>query len=595
MQGPATLLCAILAALAVTGTAAARKIQFGVVAFPKSTVEVEVNGNRYRMSPPDMYAPYYWGNFDVPDSFTYKYVVDGVAEGFQRPSPDSSRAKTYNDLYGRAKSVVKLPNLPQPFDDGWSRGIGFTPLLDPSYIPTVHLTGDPTRINDVWTNMRANNTANVTMTVVMADYVKRFENVRYAISAAGRSQNYAKQAYRLKLDSGDDLFGRNEFKLRIQEEDPLQMREVIYQRMLLAAGCPVIHSNHIRLYVNKEPVGLFAMGDDANQPSTIKALFHGTPQTIAPNQNKQIGPIFEANSFIFTETSVQVGNLNVKPLNGDVSNILKMTAAVRAIQGDSGFDALNQVMDLELFMRAHAFEYLAFHWDSSWMMGSNYMMYDDRYVAKKIWYSDEDFDMTMGCSASAGGATRNAPYEGYETFGSAMNDSKNALIPKILSSPTQSARFKTIVTTIVQHLFNPTVMEPYIRALHARIADDVAWDRATPRRQNGKPDNWVIQDFYTNLQSPVKFAEFGLLEWFQMRAAGVQKLYGVQWDATPKPAPDPRVTPPPSDLGITKSTVKTGLNSDKVATQSPGSQTREFYPILFAAALFAVSLGYVWL
>ncbi|KAG5457438.1 MAG: hypothetical protein BJ554DRAFT_2550 [Olpidium bornovanus] len=170
---------AAAAALCAAAAVKARMVQFGVVAFPNQTVEVSVGGQRHRLAPPDMYAPYYWGNYDVPDTFTYKYIVDGAEEPFDRGGPDASRTKTYNDFYGRQHTVVELPRLPQPFGDGWTRSLGYTPLFDDSYIPTFHLAGDPVRINDVWTNMAQNNTAAVTMTVVLADYVLRFE-VRFS-------------------------------------------------------------------------------------------------------------------------------------------------------------------------------------------------------------------------------------------------------------------------------------------------------------------------------------------------------------------------------------------------------------------------------
>lgn len=572
----------------LASSAEAAKVHFGVVAFPKQSVQVILDGGQpVTMAPHDPNEPYYGGVLEAAEGSKYKYVVDGQAEAFDRTVAGEHvrNGRTHNDFFGRQATVQRLPKLSLPFDDQWKRGLGLTPMFDDSYIPTIHLSGDKAAIQNMWTTM-VNVTCNVRMTVITADYVTTHENVLYAISAAGRKMNYAKQAYRLKLPTGSHLYGRDEWKLRNSEEDPLQLREKTYMNMLNAAGVPVLQSNNVRLYVNKEPVGTYVINDDGDQKSFIRALFHG-PATPLPQQ-APVGTLLQGDFLDFAYkgddpalySSVKAGEIGQNPVTNPLQSLIALLKFVDGIgTDDASIDALNQKFDVESFLRAMAFEFLTVHWDGYWESGTNFILYEDP-ITNKWYFIDQDFDMTMGCASTATGySLTNVTALTVQQYGGNVKGQPRPILEKILASPKYKARFDAIMKAIVQHLFNPAVLGARIRANAARIRDEVQWDRSQTRRHVGRPDNWKIADFDTNLNSPVFYpsasCEFGFVQWIDQRSAAVSRQFGVQPDTTPRPAPDP-VTAAPGNLptgsinDIVRAANSAGVRASPLALASLG-------------------------
>lgn len=538
----------------------AARVSFGLVAFPKQRAQVAIGGRPpVDLGHPDPNEPYYMSAFDVPEGTTYKYVVDGAAEAFQRTVTREHvrNGRTHNDFFGRQVTVQKLPNLPHPFNDQWKRGLGVTPMFDDSYVPTIHLSGDRASIQNMWTKM-VNVSAAVRMTVITADYVVTHENVEYGISAAGRKMNYAKQAYRLKLPTGAHLFGRDEWKLRNIEEDPLQLREKTYMNMLNAAGVPTLQANLIRLYVNKEPVGTYAINDDGDQKSFIKAVFHGPATPLA--RNGPIGTLIQGNFIDFVYkgddpalyTGADVTQPGQNPLSNPRQSLIALLKYINAIgTDDAAIDALNKKFDVESFLRAMAFEFLTLHWDGYWEMGTNFLLYEDP-LTTKWFFIDQDFDQTMGCGAtSTGYSLANATTLTVAQYGGNAKGQRRPVLEKILAAPKYKARFDAILKAIVQHLFNPAVLGARLRVDAARVKEEVLWDRGLTRRHTGRPDNWKAADFDTNMLNgvhvPLASCEFGFYQWIELKSAAVAGQLGVVRDTTPLPAPDP-VTAAPGNL-----------------------------------------------
>lgn len=116
-------------------------------------------------------------------------------------------------------------------------------------------------------------------------------------------------------------------------------------------------------------------------------------------------------------------------------------------------------------------------------------------LQNKWYFIDQDFDQTMGVSASAAYATagRTLTSMSYKQYGGHMKGNPRPLLDKIRAAPKYAARFEEIIKAIVKHTFNPIALGARFTANHARIRDDVQWDRSLTkmRRHTGRPDNWV--------------------------------------------------------------------------------------------------------
>lgn len=92
-------------------SANAAKINFHVIAPGATMVEVSVNNHKTALTAPDPSVPHFTGAAEADDGATYKYVVEGVVEPFERRLK-AGVTKTHNDFVNRPITYADIPDLP---------------------------------------------------------------------------------------------------------------------------------------------------------------------------------------------------------------------------------------------------------------------------------------------------------------------------------------------------------------------------------------------------------------------------------------------------------------------------------------------------
>ncbi|KAI8638771.1 coth protein-domain-containing protein [Parasitella parasitica] len=505
-------------AFALLAAVDAANVNFKVIA-PNASKQVQVNvgGTLTTLKAADPDVPFYTGSADLPDNKTYKYVVDGKTESFDRTFAGGDSTK--NEFYERQVTyATNIPELPSILSEGaWSRGSTSDPIWDSNYIPSIFVTADEDDMEDLIEDV-SKSTYKAKITFIGPDSVKSIENCVIGLHKPGRKHNDAKQTWVWTLPEGTFYADRNWFKIRHMEEDPTQMREKLYADIARNMGTYANEANMIRFFVNKEGMGTFNMLDDVIMYSYINAMFYGGD---APDQ---MGPLFDGGSGADFNPSTGYDSFiaNVEsPLGTDaIAPFAKAIAAVD-FSKDEEVKAIAEYFDYDQFLRFMVMEFLTGSWDGYWQEQTNDGAYIDT-KENKLYYLAQDFDATFGV---------NLPFEKdfvSLSYGSWVKKFPKAyLINKFLSNPSVNATFQGYLSTAVENIFNMDVLKSYVEARHNFIYPDLKWDRSIKQRSPGNIFGWTAQQTTDNLYKAVTApgpnaastggAQYGLLEWIELK------------------------------------------------------------------------------
>ncbi|KAK9760026.1 hypothetical protein K7432_016371 [Basidiobolus ranarum] len=382
-------MCTVLKYLAFVGwtiTSVYGDVTFNVVGFPTkedgkgdSTLAVSVNNQWIKLTTTPETFPLWSGVVPgVTTPLKYQYgILDGSdnllnKEKFIRELQEGTQSK--NDFFTHSQTMWKFTEIP----NSWETSNSIKPeiFLD-GKIGTFHLTADPTEMSAIHTG-DIDGDIKVNLTFIHPDFTKSLNNVSLGISGQS-SRLFAKQSYKLKFKDSGEFFSTRSIKLRAEETDPTMMREKIYIDLLNSFGVASIQANWARLFVNKQPVGLFLMTDDVKSPF-LKRTFHDS------DENAKIGAGFKCNAIEETKAAnlaFKGGDLTgydfqntyeveEAPDGKDVAHhslveFMKIISDFNPVNAsDNDLKKLSEVWDYSHFLRAMALEFLAGSWDTFW-------------------------------------------------------------------------------------------------------------------------------------------------------------------------------------------------------------------------------------
>jgi len=316
----------------------------------------------------------------------------------------------------------------------------------------------------------------------------------------GRS--FDKVGFNLKFDK--KFLGRKNFKLRPDSGDSSKMRSKLCCDVANRLGLPSIQGSYARLYMNGEFWGLYVFMDSV-KTSWIKNTFNPSA--------KEVTSLYQCKNggFNFKNT------YSCKNANDDYPDMSLFKTFVSQVNNARTISDLEKIMDVDVFLKYLAFEWLIGSFDHFLYYGHNFDWYkregDGKWVV--IYY---DYDNTFGHGVSAGlwankglnqdgtGANRgNQPV--YYTFADWEN---NIPIIKILVHQNKN-RFKKVVREVLVQAFNPNVLNSRISEIKEFLIPYVKEDFTKvngkyPGRINnsGSKTSTSFSSFENNIENNLK-------------------------------------------------------------------------------------------
>jgi len=554
------------------GVISARDVIFNVIGFGNN-MQVSIDGKTYNLLNKNPSEPYYQAKIlNIEDKdVQYFYILDGIKESFKR-TLGADITQTYNEFYGREKTVQKLEQFTQI--NTWNRSIDRTSLFDDSYIPTVHFSGP--KAEELFHDPTHEHGHVESLVFYLKDEVFTFGNLEVT------TKNYDYDRFQIRVDLGNEsIHGRSVFKFRGASEDPTQLRQDIYGNLMVAIGVPAIHSIKVRVYINKQPAGFYTLQEEAaNNKSFVRAEFYGDPFTEDIKAPNPLGFILDGTTG--SDPYYNPSNLDnfgkFVPMLDAGENTGRIVEFGKAL---SQLDPTNEAaveqfdkewFDITTFQRSMALEYLTGDWDGYWYFTSNFAFYEDPNQSTdstyKFYFITQDHDETfgVGLTDTVNRVGYKFPQESYTTMLNKIwhydefDAEHRTLVDKfIASTPALQKRFQDTLISIVQNIFNPVAFKKVVNSYYERYLPEVEWDFSFARpytykdsRGRGQNPNWGYNDFVKAFDSPLGGLQWGLYEWVSLRAEAIKNEFCITWEGDENP---PNESCVPHDIPVPTTTI----------------------------------------
>ncbi|KAI8393492.1 coth protein-domain-containing protein [Radiomyces spectabilis] len=477
--------------------AAQEQITYAVISVASNQdLAVRINGTVYPLTPSA--ESYILHKGEAPAASSYQYVklkkgTTEVVEGenFERQVDRPIRGTTPNEFFGRNwnhRHVETFPSL------GWPTRYNRGPsdLHPEGEIPTIHVTGPQSAIDNLHSRYMQDIDVQVNFTYISSNKIRQFSDVKMKLGGRS-SRQYTKLAYNLNLPKGQDFEGFRKLKIRTTGNDPSYMREKLAYDMVYAAGVPASQASYIRLFINDRAIGLFVLAEKydstflrtefngGNRPYDHGVLYRG--EGTRHGRSSDLSYFGEDlnlynDSGYSLEEDAELGPKGFVQLR-DFTKFIDDQLQLQK-QPDQDLNATVDIwekrLDVETFIINMALEFLNGFWDGYLQNKNNYYLYQDPQQSRFIWM-DWDLDFSMGSGPVNMGMIREGDYKKF-----AGVDSKPLMVA-VLNIPHYRQLFEQRLRTILNELYDKS--DPVIDSLAEFLREDIAWDQSLPRVRPG--------------------------------------------------------------------------------------------------------------
>jgi len=509
----------------------------------------------YKVKVNDAKAPVkYFYSIDYTDTNEKDKGV--VQENFDRTL--ESGETTLNEFFDRKITVKTHPYLPKAFES--YPKFSQSKLYDDTHVATVIINADENEIKKLHSDPTSGYKIRGAEFIYATPFsVRSFKNATIGVS--GQSTIYAaKLSYKisnLKNDNNKELYKRTGIKLRAEHMDPSFLRDKIYTDMLNSLGVPTPQNKFARLFINGEAIGLFDLSDNVSNKRYLReTLNSGTKFNIE-------NPIYKADYYPPTghgdmsyvgedpadpkysiyyykgESMDDLGNEDEKYSKNIEMNTKHLIPFLKEINDYPKTKNLN--MDIEMFLKFMAMEYMGGAVDNYWSRPGNYFIYKNLNFNDGEWlFLDSDFHYSFGVGGENLNEYLASTIDNYSSLNTEVDPARPPL-DNIRSFQENEKYFKEIFNRLIKTAFHVDAIFPRIDSLAELIRDDVAWDSKLPR-VSGYPGaenfQYTIDDFEYQINNedegcadlpdliPIKC-------WIRTMGNNVAKQLGVEYPKSP--------------------------------------------------------------
>lgn len=317
------------------------------------------------------------------------------------------------------------------------------------------------------------------------------------------SRGHDKKGFKIDFREygGSKFKGYKKFNLKPDVNDPTMIRELLTLQYYREMNVPAARTHHVRLYMNDEYMGIYLNVEQIDDE--FLNLRHGHEEGFLYKCS------FGAN--LLDNGQINNANLYESELNEEDDTRAELDHFVDVLNNTSNAqfaDKIEEVFDVQGYLRQLAVESLLGHWDGySFNMNNYYLFYNGQTGLME--YFPYDVDNTWGIDWGSGNdwAKMNLNYW-YKSFDS------RPLTAKILQVESYRDQYNENLVDLIALFFNEEyllpLLEQYKTLLDPFVANDTYFDNAF---------GFTLSDFRTSFYTHFgsNHVKYGLKEYLEVR------------------------------------------------------------------------------
>lgn len=213
------------------------------------------------------------------------------------------------------------------------------------------------------------------------------------------SRTSAKKSFKISFNSfvpGARVQGVKDLNLNGEHNDPSIMRARIAWELAQDAGMPAPRVNHVRLFINGQPYGLYANIEHYNDDYVEHRFARDAGnlyKCLYPADLANLGS--DPNSYKLTSGGRRVYELKTNDTADNYSGLARFVTALHATTSTQALCALDSVFNVNSYLKWLAWEVTTGHWDNHSFNKNNFYLYEDP-ASGLMEFLSYDADNTFG-------------------------------------------------------------------------------------------------------------------------------------------------------------------------------------------------------
>lgn len=387
-------------------------------------------------------------------------------------------------------------------------------------IPIIYVTIETDSLEQLWNddNLLSNHEYPADFTWDDGIHVETIQNIGFRLRG-NSSRLSAKKSFKIKFDhfGSGSFHGLEELNINGEHNDPSIIRSKLCFDLMRLANIEAPRCNHVALYINDKYMGLYI------NVESIDKIF------LSARQKNPDGQLFKCN---YGADMVYRGNYaNQYPKdiyepanNKSAVDYESFTRFLKALNDTNNPDyrcKLEEVFDVDDYLKRLAIEILTGHWDNPVYNKNNAYLYFNP-VTRKCQLLSYDMDNTFGIDWF------NIKWSDRDIFKWSKSGQPRPIYDIIKHIPEYRQRLAFYVRKFSLDYFNQTFIQQHVNPIRNKIVAYRADDPYAPLDYG-----YTLSDFLISYQSGVGgHVKNGLYEYVQLRSISALAQAGI-----PNPSP----------------------------------------------------------